>query len=177
MKKVLIISIGVIALSIVGGIFLFRGQEPALMPPSAGGPPAPPTPVPTTDEEAVRDLVTRFGEKLRMVSLAAPKELLISQIEEAYSPFVSEGLLTAWRENPERAPGRFTSNPWPEKIEILLVEPSDEGSYEVQGKVIEITSINEVNGGSANEYPVALKIRNQNGKWVITGFTKMIQQQ
>jgi hypothetical protein len=75
---------------------------------------------------------------------------------------------------PERAPGRLTSSPWPDRIDIISIDRDDDGAYDVQGSIIEITSTEVGTQNIANQYPIAIKVRNQNGKWVMTGFTKAI---
>jgi len=125
-------------------------------------------------EAEIRSLVTEFGTKLRLVSLAAPSSTVFESIKDNYGPYISQGLLEGWEMAPERAPGKMTSSPWPDRIEIFAVDKDDEdGSYDVQGMVIEVTSADGAK--AASQYAVALKIRNQDGKWVITGFTKALQ--
>jgi hypothetical protein len=114
------------------------------------------------EEVAVRDLVTRFGSVMKNVSLLAPDAA--SEIRTTYAPFVSEDILAFWEKNPTKAPGRLTSSPWPDRIEIQTIERAADGAYEVQAKIIEMTS-----SGPAGEEPLAMKIRNQNGRWIITG--------
>ncbi len=159
-----------IAAGLIGGIYMYRQGT---VTPAPGPAPAATSTSVSADEQAVRDLVARFGDKLKMVSLAAPEDQLAASIREHYGPFVSEDLLAAWEAGPSLAPGRFTSSPWPKEIKVLLVEHPDD-SYEVQGFVIEVTSVEEENGGIANQYPVALKVRERDGRWVITGFSKAL---
>ncbi len=115
-----------------------------------------------TDEASVRDLVTRFGAAMKNVSILAPDA--VNEIRRAYTPFVSADILSYWENNPAKAPGRVTSSPWPERIEILEVQPTDDGAYDVQGKIVEMTST-----GPAGDEAIALKVRNVNGTWIITG--------
>lgn len=125
-------------------------------------------------EAEIRSLVTEFGTKLHMVSLTAPSSTVFQSIKENYGPYISEGLLEGWEMAPERAPGKSTSSPWPDRIEIFTVtRDAEDNSYDVQGMVIEVAT--EKGGEAVSQYPIALKIRNQDGRWVITGFTKAIQ--
>jgi hypothetical protein len=163
MNKNLLIVLGIIVLAVVA----FFVYKPASAPVPAG---------PTADEQAVRQVVTDFGKKLQNVTLSASPQILKQAITDNYSSFVSADLLTAWLANPERAPGRLTSSPWPDRIEIIEITKEDDGAYEVQAKVVEITSTEAVSGGVAAEYPVALKLRAQNGQWRITGFSKALLQ-
>lgn len=125
-------------------------------------------------EQQIRSVVTEFGKAIRNISLTAPKETIIQSIKEHYSPFVSEGLMEGWTSNPERAPGILSADRWPERIEILEVQARDDGAYEVQGEVIELASAEATNGVVVSKYPIALIVRNQEGRWVITGATKAL---
>lgn len=130
-------------------------------------------PVPATDEKAaVEAAVVRFGAQLDFVSLTASPDIASAQMDEYYAPYVSADLLAAWKQNLERAPGRLTSNPHPDRIEVTRAERNEDGSYEVAAQVIEVVS-----GSSAtvSQYSVAMKLRFIGGKWMITGFAKAIQ--
>lgn len=163
------LSILAVALLILAGGLFYAYRARAPHEPVQAGPGQA-----AADEQAVREVVSAFGGKLRMVNLAAPKEDVIRAIRENYGPFVSAELLAAWEANPRLAPGRLTSSPWPESIKILLVEHPDD-SYEVQGLVLEVTSAELAAGsGAADQYPVALKLRQREGRWVITGFSKAL---
>ncbi|MEK7094235.1 MAG: hypothetical protein AAB903_02760 [Patescibacteria group bacterium] len=123
-------------------------------------------------ETEIRSLVTEFGTKLWMVSLAAPSSTVIQSIKDNYVPYISQGLLEGWEMAPERAPGKSSLETEPTGIEIFSIELTDDGAYEVQAKVVEAS----LSGGSTPlGYPLGLKLRNQGGKWVITGATKAIQ--
>ncbi|MEK7187670.1 MAG: hypothetical protein AAB691_02380 [Patescibacteria group bacterium] len=130
---------------------------------------------PAGPETEIRSLVTEFGKKMQFVTLTAPKETVIQSIKENYGPYISEGLLEGFVMAPERAPGRLTASPWPDRIEIISIDPTDDGAYDVQGVVVEVTSTEVGTDKAASQYQVALKVRNQNGTWVITGFSKAIQ--
>lgn len=82
--------------------------------------------------------------------------------------------MEGWTSNPERAPGILSADRWPERIEILEVQARDDGAYEVQGEVIELASAEATNGVVVSKYPIALIVRNQEGRWVITGATKAL---
>jgi type II secretory pathway pseudopilin PulG len=127
------------------------------------------------DKEDITKLITDFGAVLKDVPLSGSKAVAAAASEKYYAPFVSRAILDAWESDPEKAPGRVTSSPWPDRIEIssLDLDP-DDGSYTAQGYVIEITSV-EVSIGSnssASKYPIAMKLRKQNDRWIITGFVK-----
>lgn len=124
----------------------------------------------TVNQNQVRNLVVEFGKKLQSVPLAASKEIAAKAITDNYSGFVSAELLDLWQEDPTKAPGRLTSSPWPDRIEIASVTKISENSYEVQGNVIEITSVELINSGLAAQYSVVATIEDINGEWLITNF-------
>lgn len=130
----------------------------------------------SNEEAEVREVVENFGKKLKMVSLSAPADDVRREIRAQYGEFVSVDLLSAWQSEPSRAPGRFVSSPWPDRIEISGMEKDAEGAYEVGGLVVELSSAEQVSGGVAAQYPVGLKLRKQDGRWVITGFVKALSQ-
>lgn len=118
------------------------------------------------NSRAVSDTVQGFGGVLKNVSLFSRSAA--KDIEETYKTFLSPELLALWKEDPSRAIGRFTSSPWPDRIEITGIRKSDSGSYEVTGNIIEITSIEEVQGGIAAKRPITLSLVKSDGKWLIT---------
>ena len=129
----------------------------------------------TADETAVRSLVEEFGKRLQLVSLLAPKELLDASMKENYSGLVSPELIAQWREDPQKAPGRAVSSPWPDRIEISAIIKSQENSpgdiYNVKGEVIEITSVEKENGGAAAKRPVTLTAAKSGDRWQIVSVT------
>ena len=103
-------------------------------------------------------LVEDFGSTLKNVSLLAPRDLVIEAIEANYSPYVTDELMQSWLAHPRRAPGRTTSSPWPERIEITEVVRLSEGEFSVKGRIVEVTS-SEAGGGAAVYRPVELIVR------------------
>ena len=70
-----------------------------------------------------------------------------------------------------RAPGRVTSSPWPDRIEITsIVREADK--YVVVGFVVEVTSIEVVNGGVAAKIPVRVVLEKREGRWFITEYAE-----
>ena len=120
------------------------------------------------DEIAIRLLIEEFGQKLKSVSLQAPQEIVAQSIEENYKDFVTSELLSLWQNDPSLAPGRITSSPWPERIEIDEIQKIDENNYLVKGRIIEITSVEAVEGGAAAEREVEITVEKVNGKWLIS---------
>lgn len=133
------------------------------------------TVTPLSNEQQVRSVVEEFGSRMKNISLLSPQAA--SDIRAQYEGLISEEILTAWEQDPTKAPGRLTSSPWPERIEILEVEEQEDGAYEVQGRVIEVTSAENGSENIASQYTIALKLRNRSEKWIITGYqsTKAVQ--
>ncbi len=122
------------------------------------------------NEETVRDLVLSFGRNLRFVSLLAPLPDIKAAMDQYYAPFVSGELLDAWEGNPDLAPGRQTSSPYPARIDIDRVVRTANTSYRVEGRVIELTSEDELSGDSSAEYDVIFTVDNLAGVWRITSY-------
>ena len=91
-------------------------------------------------ETAVKMVVTEFGKRLRMVAVLAPKEMVTKAMDEQYSTLVSADLLAVWKNDPEKAPGKRTSSPSPERIDISSIEAKGHDTYVVKGKVILLTA-------------------------------------
>lgn len=121
-------------------------------------------------EAAVRALVEEFGRRLQMVSLLAPPDVVKEGMQEQYGELVSPDLLASWQADPENAPGRLTSSPWPDRIEIEKVEEAPGGSYQVVGYIVEVTSVEKASGGAAARHPVTLTVAKVGDRWLITGF-------
>lgn len=120
------------------------------------------------DLKAVEKLVADFGKTLKNVSLTAPEDVAAKSIKENYAAYVAPALLTKWQSDPANAPGRLTSSPWPERIDITYAEKLSDVKYQVQGEIIEMTSVEMANGGYAAKRPVVLAVEKADGKWVIT---------
>lgn len=123
-------------------------------------------------EPEVRAIVETFGKKLMNVPLSAEKAVAAKAMTDNYAEFVSPALLREWANNPAKAPGRLVSSPWPDRIEIEEVIKGTD-SYEVHGKVVEVTSAEVAGGGVAASYLVDIELRqNASGKWLISAFAK-----
>lgn len=119
------------------------------------------------DEEAVRSLVENFGSSLQKVSLQGPGDIVEKSMQENYSDFLSPELLQKLINDPQNAPGKLTSSPWPDRIEILSIEKTSEDTYKVDGEVIEITSVEKENGGVAARKPINLVVDKTGERWLI----------
>ena len=116
------------------------------------------------DMAQVSQLVTSFGAYEKSISPLGPVETARSDIQQNYGQFVTSDLLQQWRADPTHAPGRLTSSPWPDRIEIDSVSPQGAG-YIVSGHIIMMTS-----AGKSGEVPVVLLVLRENGAWKIAAY-------
>ena len=134
-------------------------------------------PLPTKKDELERDrqdiqaLVEAFGKRLLRVSLSAHKDMVATSIKENYSDYVTSELLQKWLADPQSAPGRTVSSPWPDRIYILRLETGDKNQYTVQGEILEVTSMELVNEGAAAKRPVMIVVQKVNDRWLISNVT------
>ena len=136
-------------------------------------PTATPTQIATsyaTEEAEIRDLVENFGKRLQNVSLQAPDAA--QEIQKHYSEFVTPALLEMWMNDVSKAPGRIVSSPWPDRIEIITLSKEGTDRYELTGFVVEITSLEVVNGGAATKIPVRMVVQKVLGSWLITEYAE-----
>jgi len=126
MNKKILIGILLVVVVFIAGIFLWNSV--ALSPTSK------------EEESQVRTLIENFGSKLKEVYISDPKEIASAKIKEIYAPFVTDELLLTWTNDPSKVPGRLTSSPWPERIEIRSIKKFDLNEYEVDGDIISLTS-------------------------------------
>lgn len=123
------------------------------------------------DQAAVEAAVTAFGGQMKMVSLLAPD--VKAQIQAQYGAYITPELLAAWTADPSKAPGRKTSSPWPEKINIASTTKVTDAIYGVQGNVVEVTSAATSNSAATQPvavYPVSLRVENRGRHWLIASF-------
>jgi hypothetical protein len=81
-----------------------------------------------------------FRERPAGRALLAPSEVLLSALDDAYSPFVTVELLDKWTSQPQAAPGRKVSSPWPDRIEITGISTEEGVGCQVKGETAYITS-------------------------------------
>ncbi len=111
---------------------------------------------------SARSSVEEFGTTMQNVSLLSPDAT--STMATIYGPLVTSDLLQVWQENPEEAPGRLTSGPYPARIEIVRIDKQGSG-YIVNGTVVYMTST-----GEAGRAPVILLVIPQEGHWLIAAY-------
>ena len=113
-------------------------------------------------------LTDKFGRSLKNISLMAPQDIVKESLQKTYGELAAPALLTEWQNDPQNAPGRVSSSPWPERIDIIKLEKLTDQKYEVKGEIIEMTSVEMVNGGYAAKQPVTLVVENLDNRWLIT---------
>jgi len=118
----------------------------------------------------VRATVTDFASHLQNVSLLAPTAG--TDIESTYAPYVDADLLAKWNADPSSAPGRQTSSPWPDHIDITSVQETNGGAYKVNGRLVLMTSNEVEHGGDAGSASVSMTLRNEKGSWKITEYSQ-----
>lgn len=128
---------------------------------------ATPQPNEAADKQMVSDLVNDFGKKLQMVSLLAPEDTVKQSMQENYEKFVSPDLLAKWQSDPANAPGRVSSSPWPDRIAVSSVQKLSDGSYEVKGEIIEITSTEVGSDKAAARRPITCTVKKLAQGWRI----------
>lgn len=117
------------------------------------------------DEQSVRNVVEDFGRALKNVNLLASD--VSSQMDSNYGNLVTQDLLNSWKDDPRVAPGRLTSSPWPDRIEISTINRMTNDSYRVDGKIIEVTS-SDSQGRPANTRNISLIVNRYDTKWLIS---------
>lgn len=148
-RNALIIIIAVIVV-VAGATLLF-----ALLGGGLGAPQAP-------DENAASSTVAAFGQTLQQVSIMAPDAS--TTIASTYAPYVDQALLMQWEADPQSAPGRVVSSPWPDHIQIDSVSAQGTG-YVVDGELVFMTST-----GNAGQTPVVIQLANENGSLKVVAF-------
>jgi hypothetical protein len=151
MKKVIIILLILIIVS-VGVIIYFRETAKKVNNESQ-------------DLTEIMNLVHNFGLALKDVSLLAPNAA--EEIGEKYRDFLTPDLLSKWEASPSEALGRVTSSPWPERIEVNDIEKASDTEYLLKGSIIEMTSVEETQGGNAGKQEITINVQKINDKWLI----------
>ncbi len=124
-----------------------------------------------SEQSEVISLVEEFGTRLHNVSMLAPHDILSKEMQENYGDLVSPELLNRWLASPQDVPGRLTSSPWPDRIEIQTATKVSDTKYDVEGVIIEVTSVEKLQGGAAAKRPVHLTVEKTDSHWMITDVT------
>lgn len=125
--------------------------------------------VSNADDAAVRTFVQNFAQTFKNVSLLADD--VNAQIDREYTGYVSPELLTAWKERRESAPGRYTSSPWPESMEVVEVVQTG-NTFRVKGNVLEVTTGEGGKPEPAAVYPLTLAVEKRGDSYMISKLTK-----
>ncbi len=120
------------------------------------------------NERGVRSLVEDFGERMQKVSLLSPDAP--DSIASEYRDFVSPALIALWQSDPSKAPGRTTSSPWPDRIEITQMVPQGAG-YLVQGALVFLAEGSEESAGIT---PVYIQVVRESGEWKIVAYQEVV---
>lgn len=123
------------------------------------------------EKAQIAEMVTLFGSKLALVSLTNPKAVILQEMQTHYSDFVSSQLIEQWAEEPDQAPGRLTSSPWPDRIETINVEWIQDGSFAVNGTIVEVIAEAIDNNITAATRSIQLRVEKIDGHWYITQVT------
>lgn len=113
-------------------------------------------------ERAARAAAVHFGTQMQNVSLLSPDAS--STLASTYGPLVTPELLALWQADPESAPGRLTSSPYPERIETVSINKQGSG-YIVSGTIIHMTS-----SGEAGRTPVILLLIPHEKLWLVAAY-------
>lgn len=148
-------------------------QPAQVVTPTQGGnstqAPLPSTGLQADETRQVTAVVQGLGGKLQLVSLLSPTAA--ADIQAQYKDYVSSDLLTQWAADPSMAPGRLTSSPWPDHIDIASMAKDPTGAILVKGIIVEVTSVEANTGGAAATIPVEITLqKNAQGSWQITGW-------
>lgn len=109
-------------------------------------------------------VVEEFGQRMKNVPTSASLDIASKAIRDEYGGLVDRLLLSVWEATPSRAPGRETSSPWPERIEIASSTNSG-AEVVVIGMIVEAAST-----GVVRRLPVEIRLRPEGDSWVIVAF-------
>jgi hypothetical protein len=123
------------------------------------------------EQRELKEFVERFGKELRNVRLDVSG--VTDRLRTVYSEYVSPELLASWIRDPFQAPGQIASSPWPDRIEIETVSNPTGQTYEVTGRVIELTSWELTHGGVANQLPIRMTVERRDGRLRITQYRRL----
>lgn len=126
-----------------------------------------------SDVAQVRITVSGFGDQLQQVPLIAPKDVLAFAMDKYYALYVHPDLLAKWKADPMSAPGRLTSSPWPDRIEVTDVHKNNDGTYTVDGNIVDIAhGAGTTTPTVVDKVPVRFTLSLGPDGWQITGYAK-----
>ncbi len=115
---------------------------------------------------SARTVVEEFGAQQQKVSLLEPQAS--STMAEAYGPFVAPDLLAHLQADLDRAPGRRTSSPYPDHIDITTITKQGAG-YIVSGSVVHMSAT-----GESGRTPVIMQVIPHEGRWIIAAYEEQM---
>lgn len=118
----------------------------------------------------VERVVQQFGLAMKDVSLLANETDLRAGMEGSYGQYVAPELIDAWIADPAQAPGRQTSSPWPDSINIGNMEGDAQG-FVVNGTVAEVANTDR-GLDIVGTYPVKLRLERRGSAWLIYDFER-----
>lgn len=163
MNRTTIFGITALVVLVALGVYGYTTYKPENFPQSPSG-----SVSSDANDSAIRMRIEQFGSLMRNISLLSPDAA--AQIQAQYAMYAAPELVGQWVANPLEAPGRKTSSPWPDHINIVSVVPKASGaafqSYQVEANVIEVAS---AQGGTApaGVYPVSIGVAKRDGQWMI----------
>ena len=122
-------------------------------------------------DSGVEQTVLAFGAALKSVSVLAPADSVAAAMDASYGAYVAPELLSQWKADPSKAPGRQTSSPWPDRIQIAQMKESG-GAFIVDGTVVEVANGTGGAEDVVGTYPVQLRLEKRGTSWLITSFEK-----
>jgi hypothetical protein len=125
------------------------------------------------DPAQVRIVVAGLGDQLQKMPLIAPADLISQGMDLYYGMYVHPDLLAKWKADPLNAPGRLTSSPWPDRIDVTTVTKNKDGTYTVDANIIEIARNTGGTTTVAATIPVRFTLTLGPDGWQITGYQKL----
>lgn len=124
---------------------------------------------PELERARIESVVTRFGNSLKTISVLSPDAARTMKNE--WGELVAQPLLERWAADPPASPGRQTSSPWPDRIEIDQVELRG-GKAIVSGRIVEASSSGDTGGR-----PATLGLERSGGTWMIVSFETLSEKE
>ena len=78
--------------------------------------------------------------------------------------------MAQWENDLQNVSGVVTSSPWPERIEIVDIDKLSDYRYRIEADIIEITSVEMVNGGEAARRSISLEVEKTGTRWFIVRY-------
>ena len=127
----------------------------------------------SSDTAQVRIIVAGLGDNLVKVPLIAPSNVVDFAMDQYYAQYVRPDLLSAWKNDPMSAPGRLTSSPWPDSIEVTGITKRDTDTYVVNASIIEVAhGASGTTTETVSKDPVSFTLSRGPDGWQISGYEK-----